>query len=311
MQIQNATIDSAQIQDLNAVTAKVTTLLADYIKTDELEANVAKINTLTATDAIIQNLETMFLTADSASFKNLSTDVADIQKLIAGTAVASYIQGIHLTVDNSTIDSAVIKNLIAENINVFDLMAANITADKSLTLVSRDGYGSIVLNNATMQFKDENGNVRVQIGKDALNAYSISIYGSAASDGSQKVLWNSSGITSDAIANSLIVNNMLADETVTGTKIANKTIGKDKINWDGIAESVDSNNVPTFSAGNISVDGGTLETKWTSLKSDVASIDLVASSQVFSSTDGGMTYTPDTITITPYLHIITKDNLVW
>jgi hypothetical protein len=310
-QIQNATIDTAHINDLTAISEKVGTLLADYVKTTELSADIAKIGDLSADSAFITNLKSTFLTADSASFTNMGTDVANIKKLISGVSVAEYTQGIHLTMENATIDQALIQDLIAKDITVFDLMAGNITADKSITLVSRDGYGSIVMNNATMQFKDEDSHVRVQIGKDGTDAYSVSILSAADSNGNQTVLWNSSGITSGAIADGLIVNNMLGDKTVTGSKVADKTITKENMNWTGIAESVDANNVPTFSAGQITVDGSTLETKWSSLTSEVSGITLTASSQAFTSADGGMTYSPDTLMLTPSVQVIPKTDLTW
>lgn len=190
-------------------------------------------------------------------------------------------------------------------------MAGTITADKSITLVSRDGYGSIVMNNATMQFKDESNNVRVQIGKDGTDAYSVSILSSADANGKQTVLWNSSGITSGAISDGLIVNNMLGDKTVTGSKVADKTITKENINWSGIAESVDENNVPTFSSGQISVDGTSLTTKWSALQNEVAGITITASAQTFTSPDGGVTYTPDALTLTPLVQVIGKTALTW
>lgn len=63
--LEEADIQKANIQELQAVWGHFTTLLADYIEADELVARVAEIDSLSANDAIVQNLTSEIITADT------------------------------------------------------------------------------------------------------------------------------------------------------------------------------------------------------------------------------------------------------
>jgi hypothetical protein len=274
--IEKATINGATVNDLNAVNAKITTLLTEYIKTNEIDAKIANISDLKANDAFVENLKSVMLTSSGANIETLDTYIANIRQLFAGHSVSEWGDIIHLTAENAKVDTAVIKDAIVGQMTVFDLLAGNITADKSITLVSRNGYGSIVISNATMQFKDETGAVRVQIGMDGEKNYSVNIFSAKDPSGNQRQLWGTSGLQSGAIANGLIVSDMLKDGSVSTNKVADRAITKDKINWHGISESVDKNGRPVFSAGQINVNGESLDTKFTSITKQVNSIESLS-----------------------------------
>ena len=64
------------------------------------------------------------------------------------------------------------------HLSVFDLQAAVLTAHEAITLVS-DDTGSITISDSTMQFADANGDVRVQIGLNGQDEYSLDIFSPA------------------------------------------------------------------------------------------------------------------------------------
>ena len=172
---------------------------------------------------------------NSIQAATLST-ASSTAKTIASSVIRPYIEAMRMQVANLEssqiyaddvealrikVDTLIADYMEANKASIFDLKAGTISADKSITLVARDGYGSIVMSNASMDFKDASDNTRVHIGKsDKGDSYSVDIY-SAADSGGQKLLWSTEGITLDAIADGMITNAKLsevsADKVTVGT----------------------------------------------------------------------------------------------
>ena len=141
---------------------------------------------------------------------------------------------IKLTAENVQIDEAVIRELIAANITVSMLKASEIDTDK-FHVKSNDGSLEIVGN--TMQFKDQNDVVRIQIGRDTNNNFTFCLYDETG----KGVLIDSSGIKESAISDGLIKNDM----------VANGTLGKEKFNFN-IVEADENGNID---AGKVLING--------------------------------------------------------
>lgn len=248
MKIANAEIANAQVEDLTAMTAKVQSLLANYVQADELKARVAEIDNLTAEDILVRNLVASVLNVD-----DLTARVANITDLTADTAFIQNLLAEMITVNNLRAVVAEIDDMIARQATIFDLQAGNITADKSIVLVNREGYGSITLNNSTMTFVDGDGSTRMVIGQATSGGeYSVDIYSAADEQGNQNLLWSSDGIESDAIGDGIIVNRMLSDGSVTNAKISN--ISADKVTV-GTLSSHDGSSYWNLDTGEVSING--------------------------------------------------------
>ncbi len=242
----------------------------------------AQIEDLEAVNATVETLLANYVEVDE-----LSAKIADIDSLTADDAFIQHLETMIISADKATI---------------FDLLAGNITADKSITLVSKEGSGSIILENATMKFLDADNNVRMSVGYDENDKYDIKIWSAEKQDGSQDLLWDTStGVQSGAIADNLINTNMLGNNAVTA----------DKINWNGISESRDESGKPIFNSAQVNLNGESLTTQWSNLQDEVADISITASSQVFTSTDGSDIYSPTYITLTPNAKLISPDRLLW
>ena len=227
------------------------------------------------------------IVANSGDFKDLSALVAMIDDLLAGTVSAELGHLIELTVQNVKIDEAVIRDLIAANITVSMLKAGTISAD-DFNIVSDDGGMSIIGN--TMQFKDKEGNIRIQIGRDSNNEFTFVLYDETG----KGVLIDSTGIKESAISDGLIKNDM----------VANGTLSKDKLGFD-IVEGDGNGNVD---AGKVLIDGHGIDVEFTSVKqtitktndridgleNQIGSIELMGE-QIFKSIQGVVT--PSSITI--------------
>lgn len=260
------------------------------ISLQELNAKLIKVTDLYGENGYFEYLQSKLISADkivagSGNFKDLSATVAAIDNLLAGNISAELGHLIHLTASNVVVDDAVIRDLIAANITVAMLKASTISADK-FNIASDDGGFTIVGN--TMQFKDKNNNVRIQIGRDAKDNFTFTLY----DDTGKGILIDSKGVKESAIANGLIKNDMVADGTLS----------KDKLNFN-IVEADKNGNVD---ASKVIVNGHGIDTEFTSIKQQftdqiqkvedkIGTIDLYGE-QIFRKIDGVIS--PNSITIT-------------
>lgn len=256
--IDNLYAEKADIGSLNAVEAKVGVLEATTAKITDLTAINANIANLEATKASIEQLE-----ATSGKITVLESTTADIKNLLAGNITGESGQLIHLTAENVVIADAVIKDLIAANINVSDLNAGNISTNK-FSIVSDSGKMRIADN--TIQISDNN-RVRVQIGKDAANDYSMYVW-----DSTGKLMFDATGLKADGIKNKIIRDDMISD---------NANINGGKLNIASVVTSV-NNGTTLLKATKIQLDTQTqtLEVAFNSLKTQADGTKTVTESNV-------------------------------
>lgn len=232
-QIQAAKITTDQISGGDGTT--FIDFLKNQISTSDITANQIKGwgDSQTLIDFVNNKITTSDISAnkitglnDSKTFidfvnnqintSELNAEVGNITNLLSGSAGIGDLQAIHLTAANAVIDEAVIKNIIAAKISVADLMAHTASAEL-ITLISQDGKPSIAFKNSTQQFYDSNGNVRVQIGQDATGAFTFSLFDET---GKGILIDSKDGVHSGAIANGLIVNDMIQSGTVSKDKLS-------------------------------------------------------------------------------------------
>lgn len=201
--INEALIGKATIEQLEAVEAKIQDL-----DVSQLQAELAVIE-----KALIDKAEITDLEAIRATISLLETDVGNIETLIGGNLTMDNIQSLVLTSSKVTVDNAFIKDAMIDRVSASKITAG--TINTSLVNISSDD-GSMSITGSLQQFKDENGNVRIQIGKDATGNFTFALYGA---DG-QGQLINQNGITASAISDGLIVNKMVADNAaIAGSKL--------------------------------------------------------------------------------------------
>ncbi len=217
--LENAIVQSATIIDLTAkylqVTGKLTAVEGEFgtLKANVAEFEQATIKRLEVTEADIETLRTVDLEAANAKINVLEADSANIKSLLSGNAGIGDLQNIHLTSANAVIDSALIRSAVMQTVTVGDLLAGKISTNKFL-IESDDG--GIKISGATQQWKDKNGVIRMQAGKDAKGDFTFSLFDATG----KGVLIDSTGIKPGAIANGLIVNDMVAnDANIAGSKL--------------------------------------------------------------------------------------------
>ncbi len=169
-------------------------MLAGKIEATEVEALYAKVNDLNATKADIGSVR---------------AEIADINTLLFGSATGDVLQtdfanATIALISDATIDSAKIISLVADKIISGKLDTNKVTVQSE--------SGQLKITGDTIIIRDTN-RTRVQIGKDANSDYNIYIL-----DADGKVMFDATGIHSDAIKNPIIVDDMVAENANISAK---------------------------------------------------------------------------------------------
>lgn len=263
---------NADIENLKATDADFRTLESDYATftettTDSLKAQVAdieklKTEKLDAETADIKYAKIVDLNATNANVENLDADVADINTLIFGSASGEVIQTEFANAVIAQLGNAQIKSAMIQNVDVDKLNAGDISTNK-MRVVSDDG--KLVISDETIQISDNN-RVRVQIGKDSSNDYSINIW-----DESGNLMFSKGGITDKAIKEAIIRNDMVSEDA---------NISASKLNISSLFTEI-NNSTETIKSTKIYLDDEkqTLDVAFTQMSSDLDGTKETVSSQ--------------------------------
>lgn len=286
---------SNSVQNVLSDQGTINKLLGDY-----LEYKVIKVGNITGDKAEFNELfskyiNSEYIAANSADIKKLNTDVANINSAIIGASSTETGIVFNLSSANAKFDSAWIINGIAGKMTIGDLAAGDITISDTMRILSENG--NFIMNGSAMQFLDTEGNVGIQIGYDTNKNPSIII-----KDNKGVTVMTSQGITKDAIADGLIVNNMLGDKSVSKDKLnfpiveANEQGGVDITQiYDGKGGLWGVEYTKTMRSINSSLDQLTEDIA--NLNTAIDSVSLTGQ-QVFTETDTGISPTSITLTAT-------------
>lgn len=193
----------ANIGDLNVdeLTARVATIETSYVNKQYVNENYVGVQYANQTYAV------------KSEVKDLTADVAKINTLLSGSVTAGSTQTIVLNAENTTIANALIKSANIESVNAGIINSGTLNTNL-VHIQSQDG--GVKINGNTQQFLDKNNKVRVQIGRDAQNNFNFLVVGE---DGTTAI-FNQNGITSKAVPDGLIVDQMVSDgANIQGSKL--------------------------------------------------------------------------------------------
>ena len=226
LESDHATFKEATATNLNATNARIANIEADYLKATDAKLTYATITNLNTTNAEITKLKTKDaeidkLVATKATITDLNAAVgrvgvlessyANLNTLVNGNLTSDNIQNLTLTSKNTTIENGMIKNAMIENLS-FDKITGMDINTTNLTVHSSDGKSKWSDN--TIQISDAN-RVRVQIGKDASNEYSMSVW-----DKNGNLIWDALGATEKTIQRKIIRDGIVADDAnISGSKL--------------------------------------------------------------------------------------------
>ncbi len=256
--VKQALLEKADIAELNAQIANLENVYAAKADITELSAQIATIDNLTAKKADVEQLyakkaDIDTLVADTATLKTLKSDVANIDVLLSGKAGTGELTSIKLTAENAEIATALIKDLTAANFR-----SKTIETD-DFTIKSSSGKLQIVGN--TIQIKDVNNTVRVQIGEDGKSDYGIYV-----TDAGGKIMFTSyDGLHEDGIKSGIIKNDMVADDA---------HISGSKLDISSVIDGINADNSTYLNTSKVVIDGTsqTINAKFTELTASIGSI---------------------------------------
>ena len=253
--LENLKNDSITTDDLYALSAEIENLKAGFAKID-----MAEIDRLSTAYADIEELKSKLANIDTATIKNLTTEVGNIKLLLNGHLTSDNIESLVLTASKVTVEDAFIKDAMIDSINANKINTGVLNTNK-VNIESEDG--SMTLKGNLQQFKDKNGKVRIQIGKDATGDFTFSLFNAEGTG----VLIDENGIKSGAIGSGLIVDDMVSD---------NAHISGGKIDIDSLITNINGN-TSTINSSKIKFDdtNQTLDVAFTALKTKVDSIEKI------------------------------------
>ena len=222
-----AILDSAKIKNLFAEYVEAGEIKVGYITGDKAEFKefYSKYGVIDELVTQVVNSSTIYAdqikSKDGKTFIDLVNSSLDIQKIASSEIITNTITSISSITAREVVDYSYIREAIVGKMTAGELLAGDIVVtDKMRILSDSSGTKGLVINGSTMQFIGADGKVGVQIGYGANDKPSIIIR-----DDNGTALFTSSGVNAgvqaSAIADGLIVNNM----------ISNNTISKDKINF--------------------------------------------------------------------------------
>lgn len=245
--------------DLDAINIEVSSIAAEIADLGLIRAKLINVKELAADQAYVEELNSKLiraidLKADKADFTTLESDVAKIDSLIFGSAGGDAIQtsfsnAVVAQIGDAQIKSAMIHSISAGKITSGDLLTNNVR------VVSEDGR--LVISDETIQISDAT-RVRVQIGKDAANDYSINIW-----DAEGRLMFSEGGLTDSAIKDAIIRDGMVSETA---------NISASKLNIDSLFQEINgSTNTITSTKIYLNDEAQTLDLAFKKLSDDVSS----------------------------------------
>jgi len=284
--IENVKATYATIESLKSTEGKIDDLTSIAITTDNLSAKVADLGYLTVSDAKATYATITNLNTANANISALQTKVANINTIMFGSASGSsltteFSNSVIALIGDATISSAKIASIVADKITSGALNTSSVTVKSS--------NGRLQITGDTILIKDAN-RTRVQLGKDANSDYNIYV-----ADASGNVMFDATGIHSDAIKNPIIENAMVADDAnISASKLdidslfteingSANTIKSTKVYLDDKKQTLDVafSNVTT-EISDINSDISSLDTKVTSQGTSISTIQGQISSKIWT-----------------------------
>lgn len=219
---------------------------AQTITTEYLKATTGNIDWLEVLNATI---ETAMIQDGAITHAKIGTEAVEASNIKDATITGAQIA-------NSTITNAHIANVSADKLLAGTIYTNNVTIQSE--------EGNFLISNNTLQIRDNNDIVRVQIGETASEP---SDYDLILLDASGNIMWNASGIQENGVPDGLIKDTMVAN---------NAAIQAGKLDIDSLFTVINNDNSHTIYGSKIYMD------------SEQASLDVVLN-EIRSQIGGGTT----------------------
>ena len=246
------------IQQLNAVSAKIGELIANKIKADVADIDEGIIGHLLA-----QKIEAQDLVASNIKFDIAEGGTLSVKDLLTKFLSAGSTETLHLTAGNVVIDDAVIKSAMIDSVSADKIKAGTLDANNVTLLAEKEGYKLVQTGRLFQWFKNINGTyvLIAQLGFDASNKFTFAI----KDESGTYTVYDEKGITEHAVPDQLIVNDMVSDSA---------NINGKKLNIDSLITEINDNDTKTIKGSKILIDstGQTINVSFDTLSETVNDI---------------------------------------
>lgn len=268
----NAKMTYATIENLNATNATIDDLTGTTgefkdLATQKFAAIEAEIEKLEAGEITVEQLKATFATiaaldVEKGRINDLQAELGDINTLIFGSASGTSIQTSFANAVIAQLGDAQIKSAMIDSVTASKITSGDIITD-NVNVKSADG--KLLISDQTIQISD-NARVRVQIGKDSSNDYSINIW-----DADGNLMFSEGGITDNAIKDAIIRNDMVSDDA---------NIAAHKLDIDSLFDEINENGSKTIKSTKVYLDdkGQTLDVAFEAMTTDVTELESSVSS---------------------------------
>jgi phage minor structural protein len=210
---------------LNANTAKIGTLENTKLSSAEADIKYATIEKFDGVEGKFEDFYAKDFESAVSKIEDLTVRVEKVNTIMFGSA-----SGGSLTTEFSNSIVSLIGDAQIKSAMIKDVSADKITSGKIYTNLVEilSGNGNLDILDNTIQIKDNNKVVRVQIGKDTSNDYNMYVW-----DKSGNLMFDAIGLTDKGIQREIIRNDMVSQDANISAKKLDINSLFDVINNDG------------------------------------------------------------------------------
>lgn len=208
-----------------SIEADILSIKNNYLQTNEADIKYATIEKLDGVEGKFEDFYAKDFESAVSKIEDLTVGVEKVNTLMFGSA-----SGGSLTTEFSNSIVSLIGDAQIKSAMIKDVSADKITSGKIYTNLVEilSGNGNLDILDNTIQIKDNNKVVRVQIGKDTSNDYNMYVW-----DKSGNLMFDAIGLTDKGIQREIIRNDMVSQDANISAKKLDINSLFDVINNDG------------------------------------------------------------------------------
>ena len=208
-----------------SIEADILSIKNNYLQTNEADIKYATIEKLDGVEGKFEDFYAKDFESAVSKIEDLTVGVEKVNTIMFGSA-----SGGSLTTEFSNSIVSLIGDAQIKSAMIKDVSADKITSGKIYTNLVEilSGNGNLDILDNTIQIKDNNKIVRVQIGKDTSNDYNMYVW-----DKSGNLMFDAIGLTDKGIQREIIRNDMVSQDANISAKKLDINSLFDVINNDG------------------------------------------------------------------------------
>lgn len=208
-----------------SIEADILSIKNNYLQTNEADIKYATIEKLDGVEGKFEDFYAKDFESAVSKIEDLTVRVEKVNTIMFGSA-----SGGSLTTEFSNSIVSLIGDAQIKSAMIKDVSADKITSGKIYTNLVEilSGNGNLDILDNTIQIKDNNKVVRVQIGKDTSNDYNMYVW-----DKSGNLMFDAIGLTDKGIQREIIRNDMVSQDANISAKKLDINSLFDVINNDG------------------------------------------------------------------------------